>query len=140
MEILKIKTKNRELGSYGEREAERLLRKKGFKTRKRGFVALGHEIDLIAENKEYLVFVEVKTRSAGRTDPREPRPASAVGPEKQRSIIRAAKFYSATRGEGKKKRFDVIEVFVTQDERGKYQTDEIKHLESAFNYNTAYKL
>lgn len=139
MEILKIKTEKRRLGSFGEDAAAKLLRKKGYKILERGFVALGHEIDIIAENREYLIFVEVKTRTSGSIDPREPRPASAVGPEKQRSIISSAKFYPGMRGKEKKKRFDVIEVYASTDKKGKYRVDEIKHLESAFNYNTAYK-
>lgn len=139
MNILKIGTKKRELGDFGEREAEKLLRKKGFKIRERNFAAVGHEIDIIAENKEYLVFTEVKTRSADKTNSKEPRPASAVGPDKQRGIISTAKFYSAANGKGKKKRFDVIEVFVTEDSRGKRKVLDIKHLENAFNCDTAYK-
>ena len=65
MEILKIKTERRLLGNFGEKAARKLLKKEGYRIVKKNYVALGHEIDLIVKNKEYLVFVEVKTRSFG---------------------------------------------------------------------------
>ena len=58
MEILKIKTRNRRVGDIGEREAVKLLKRKKFKIIKRNYVAVNHEIDIIAENKEYQIFVE----------------------------------------------------------------------------------
>ena len=137
MNILKIKTPKRELGSLGEKMARRYLRRNGYRIKKKNFVADGHEIDIIAEDKEVLSFVEVKTRTIGHESPNEPRPASSVDPEKQRGIIKAARFYSAYNPTRKKKRFDIIEVYVNQiNER--YILAEIKHLKNTFNLNTAY--
>ena len=52
MEILKIKTRNRRVGDFGETAAEKLLKRKKFKIIHRNYVAVDHEIDIIAENKD----------------------------------------------------------------------------------------
>ena len=135
MEILKIKTRNRQLGDIGEDAAAKLLKKKKFKIIKRNYVAVNHEIDIIAEDKEYQIFVEVKCRDVGGTE----RPAAAVTPEKQRSIIRAASFYTGFNPSEKKKRFDVIEVY-TKTENGRTSVIKINHIEGAFTKNDAYKI
>ncbi len=137
MKILGIKTGKRLLGDFGERAARRFLRKNGYRVIKKNFVADSHEIDIIAEDKEYLAFVEVKTRSLGSEHPNEPRPASAVDAKKQRGIISAARFYTAYNPSQKKKRFDIIEVYVNSN-NGKYYLAEIKHLKNTFNLNTAF--
>lgn len=135
MEILKIKTRNRQLGDIGEDAAAKLLKKKKFKIIKRNYVAVNHEIDIIAEDKEYQIFVEVKCRDVGGTE----RPAAAVTPEKQRSIIRAASFYTGFNPSEKKKRFDVIEVY-TKTENGRTSVIKTNHIEGAFTKNDAYKI
>ena len=137
MQILKIRTEKRRLGDFGERAARRFLRRNGYRIVKRNFVANSHEIDVIATDKDNLVFVEVKTRTIGKENPNEPRPASSVNAEKQRSIISAARIYSAYNPTNKKKRFDVIEVYVKQN-NDKYSVAEIKHLKNTFNFNTAF--
>lgn len=128
MNILNILTGKRIVGNIGEDAAARFLKKKGYKILERNFVASGHEIDIIAGNKEYICFVEVKTRTQGLENPLEPRPASAVNAEKQRSIIAAAKAYFAYENREKRKRFDIIEVFVNEHKKVK----EITHIEDAF--------
>ena len=137
MEILKIKTEKALLGRYGEKMARRYLRRHGYKIVKKNFVAETNEIDIIAENKDTLAFVEVKTRTIGHENPNEPRPASSVDAKKQRGIIKAAGFYTAYNPSKKKKRFDIVEVYVNQN-NNKYSLAEIKHLINTFNVNTAY--
>ena len=137
MKILEIKTVKRLLGNFGERAACRYLKRNGYRIVKRNFVADSHEIDIIASNKDTLVFVEVKTRTIGKESPNEPRPASSVTPEKQRAIISAAKMYAAFNPTNKKKRFDVIEVYV-KDNLKRKRVAEIKHLVNTFNVNTAF--
>lgn len=138
MKILNIKTPKTLLGKYGEKMARRYLRKHGYKIIKKNFVAESNEIDIIAENRETLAFVEVKTRTTGHENPNEPRPASSVDQKKQRGIIKAATFYTAYNPTPKKKRFDIVEVYVNQKNR-KYSLAEIKHLINTFNLNTAYE-
>ena len=90
MEILKVKTKNRKVGDFGELAAEKLLKRKKFKIIHRNYVAAGHEIDIIAENKDTLIFVEVKTRNISEDDRFPTRPAAAVTREKRLAIVKAA--------------------------------------------------
>ena len=135
MKILDILTKKRIIGNTGEEAAVRLLKKKGYKILERNYVALGHEIDIIAQNKEYVIFVEVKTRTIGHENPKEPRPASAVTPKKQRSIIKTASFYFAYSQKNRHARFDVIEVYLADSG----EVAKILHLENTFNKNTAYE-
>ena len=137
MEILKLKTEKALLGRYGEKMARRYLRRHGYRIVKKNFVADSHEIDIIAENKDTLAFVEVKTRTVGIENPNEPRPASSVDAKKQRGIIKAARFYAAYNPTKKRKSFDIIEVYVNQNSK-RYSLAEIKHLIGTFNLNTAY--
>jgi len=135
MQILKADTERRRLGDFGEKEAVKFLRRQGYKIVKTNYVDRGHEIDIVAENREYLIFVEVKTRDVARTSSMEARPASAVDKKKQMSIITAAKYLCAVTRD-KKKRFDIIEVYVEM-EKDKPKVKDIKHLMGAFNLNTA---
>ena len=133
MNILKVLTERRKTGNVGEDAAAKFLRKHGYRILERNFAELGAEIDIIAKNREYYVFVEVKTRTLGHQSPKEPRPASSVTPEKQRKIITVAKWYLGTVPKGRKIRFDVIEVYLNEEK----EVQRIMHLENAFNYNTS---
>lgn len=134
MNILKVLTKKREVGNVGENAAAKLLKKKKYKILKRNYVALGHEIDIIACYGDELVFVEVKTRSEESLSQYEPRPASAVTPKKQADIIKTASYFHSGYGGNFRMRFDVIEV-ILKDKK----PHTINHLEAAFNKNTAYR-
>ncbi len=138
MEILKIKTEKRRTGDLGERAAARFLRWHGFKILERNYVAPGSEIDIIASDRQHVIFVEVKTRSIGTENPKEPRPASAVTPEKQRKIINAASYYKAYHPSNKKMRMDIIEVYV--ESRGsKQKVKKINHMIGAYD-RSSYKV
>ena len=135
MNILKVFTRQRKIGNFGEAAAAKLLKKKGYKILERNYVAFSSEIDIIAENKTTLAFIEVKTRTVEKENPREARPASAVTPDKQRKIINAAKCYIATHRTEKRISLDVIEVYLTSDGR----KGSVIHIENAFNRNSAYE-
>ena len=134
MKILEILTPKRKLGNYGEGAACRFLKRNGYKIKKRNYVVEGHEVDVIAESSDTLVFVEVKTRTVGKQNPKEPRPASSVTPDKQRKIITAAREYLTYNYTVKGIRFDVAEVFV--NEAGKVES--INYIENAFTRDTAF--
>ena len=136
MNILKVLTERRLTGNFGEDEAAKLLKKKGYKILAKNHVEGDGEIDIIAADSEFTVFVEVKTRRYGVDNPVEPRAAASVTPEKQRRIIKAAKTYLAYNPTDKKVRFDVIEVYY-DTEGAKRRVREINHLEGAFDLNTA---
>jgi putative endonuclease len=71
-----------DLGQTGEDEAAMHLLEKGYRILRRNWKAGRHEIDIIAETNEFIVFAEVKTRS----DNYLVDPSDAVTREKQRSI------------------------------------------------------
>ena len=133
MNILKILTPKRILGNKGELAAAKFLKASGYKILKRNYVALNGEIDIIAKNESTVVFVEVKSRTLGKESPKEARPASAVTPQKQRGIIKAAKCFLTRQKQSGRVRFDVIEVFF--EENGKLS--KINHLQNTFNADTA---
>lgn len=134
---MKTKTTT-EIGRYGEDLAAKLLRKKGYKILERNYRAGHNEIDIIAENKEYTVFVEVKTRSEHKIYGFEyGEPAHAVNLSKQRRTVAAARAYLYKRNgndeHGKMIRFDIIEVYL---KNRLFATSpallKIEHMEDAF--------
>ena len=135
MNILRVLTEKRKVGNAGEDAAALFLKKKGFKILERNYCPLDAEIDIIAENKDTIAFIEVKTRTIGKESYNEPRPASAVTPEKQRKIIKTAKYYLGTAPRDKHISLDVIEVYLTESKKAQ----EILHFENAFNLNSARK-
>ena len=120
-------------GNFGEEAAAKFLRKSNYRIVERNFSALGCEIDLIVKNRDFLVFVEVKTR---KLDPSAEtvytKPAAAVDLEKQQHIIKAAKCYLAQgKPKEKKCRFDVVEVYL--DPQSKSDSIlKIHHIPNAF--------
>ena len=137
MKILKILTPKRIIGNLGEREAVGFLRKKGYKILKKNYTALGAEIDIIASKDNVTAFIEVKTRNMKNLGYKESRPGASVTPEKQRKIIKAASYYQAHNNLKTRLRLDVIEVY-TEGEGRATRVKEIKHIEGAFDKNTAF--
>jgi putative endonuclease len=110
------------LGRRGEELAAGYLVKNGYTIRDRNWRSGKTEIDIIAENNAFIVFVEVKTRAADYQVP----PAEAVNVPKQRTIINAASNYINRNGLVKEARFDIITVIT----RG--TGPEIDHIENAY--------
>lgn len=113
-------------GALGEEYAAKALQKIGYKIEERNYHSKYGEIDIIASNSEYLLFVEVKTRSMKSWGlPRE-----AVNYSKQQKIIKTAYSYIAEFGMNAQPRFDVVEVYMnskTDDKPAK-----IIHIKGAF--------
>jgi putative endonuclease len=117
-------SESQSLGQKGEDFAAAYLQKAGYKIRHRNWKSGKKELDIVAENKDYIVFIEVKTRTDGYLV--EPEKAVAVR-EKQQSMIFVADTYIRRYDINKESRFDVITVIA------KGQTLEIEqHIESAF--------
>ncbi len=55
----------REIGIAGEDEAAKALKKKGYRIVEKNYRSRFGEIDIVAEEKGYLVFIEVKRRNYG---------------------------------------------------------------------------
>ena len=120
-------------GKWGERQAVRTLKKKRYKIiGQRVRVGKRDELDIIAKHGGVLIFVEVKTRKNETYG----RPFSAVNTAKRKHLSRAAVAYlKHNKIEPKYIRFDVIEVI---GEPG--AAAEIRHIENAFQLNSAYRL
>ncbi len=86
---MKWSLRRKQTGERGEELAARLLWKKGFRIIERNYRCDVGEIDLIAEDRGTVVFVEVKTRRSLASGA----PEEAVDREKRRRILRAAEWY-----------------------------------------------
>lgn len=120
-----------ETGRTGEDIAARYLEERGFRVMDRNYRFERSEVDLVCflpadryEDGGELVFVEVKTRrGTGFGLPEE-----AVGPEKRRHLVKAARAWLYERRmEGTPGRFDVISVLLKPD-----ADPDINHIENAF--------
>ncbi len=114
------------IGEYGEIVAARYLRKHGYIIVEGNYHCKFGEIDIVAEDKKYVVFVEVKTRSAGM----KYSPSDAVDSSKRAKIIASSQLYLKTYDLIRQPRFDIIEVYFQDDEPVK-----INHIENAFDSN-----
>lgn len=89
----------------GERMAEAFCALRGYEVVDRNVREGRGEIDLVARDRETVVFVEVKFRTGAD----RAAPLLAVGPKKREDVARAAALYLARRGlRGCPVRFDVI--------------------------------
>lgn len=115
------------LGSWGESVAAEYLRRKRYTLIAANYRCRLGEIDLIAENRTYLIFVEVKLRKSARfAQARE-----FVDHKKQERLKQTALLYLAQHEENTKQpRFDVIEIYAPNGLQTK--KPEIHHLEDAF--------
>lgn len=99
--------RNRELGDLGEDLAARYLSAHGYIILARKFRCRSGEIDIIALDKDVLVFVEVRSRS----DEEHGMPYETINREKRRHIRRVALFYQARHGLlDRDSRFDCVSV------------------------------
>src|SRR4030067_2650176 len=99
----------KELGKKGEELALRFLKKKGFRIIEKNYVCKMGEMDIIAREKDTLVFVEVKTRTSTTFGP----PQLAVNPKKQSQMSKVAlNFLKEKRLGDVKARFDVVAILL----------------------------
>ena len=114
-----------EAGRRGEERAARFLEQSGYRIRERNWRCPAGEIDLIAESGEYLVFVEVKTRSAQDAYA----PELAMTKRKQRRVRQLALRYIERAFHGQvpplQPRFDVVLVILGAEPK-------VEHLTNAF--------
>ena len=100
-----------ELGRWGEDEAERYLKRKGYTIVGRNFRCRYGEIDIIALEGTELVFIEVKTRRNLNYG----LPCESVTAAKIRHLRRAVAYYAATCPvRYRSVRLDVVEILATE--------------------------
>lgn len=113
---------NRQLGQNGEEIAEKFLIKQGYKILERNRHFLRYcEIDIIALDKDTLVFVEVKTRKSEICG----HPLEAITKTKYKNIRTGLSLYLQENPNYKKFRIDVISVLLKPKL-------EIKHLKNIY--------
>ena len=110
-----------ETGRIGEDIATIYLQQSGYTIIERNFECKIGEIDIIAKDKNEIVFIEVKTRASALYG----LPKEAVDQTKKKHIYRSAEFYIYIRHlENYPVRIDVIEVYKKQ---GKFKVHHIKN-------------
>lgn len=123
MQSNKIKT----IGHWGEEQAVKYLKQKGYRIAERNFTCRFGEIDIIAIDHREIVFVEVKTRKNDQyAEAKE-----FVGSSKQRRVLNAASVWLSKDKSGLDLRFDVIEVYGEMDRPSR--SVRINHIKNAFD-------
>lgn len=89
--MIYLKSNTRNTGTSYERKVAEYLEQQGLVILKHNYRCRQGEIDLIARDKEYLVFVEVKYRSQNRAG----YSLDAVNPAKQKKISKVARYFLA---------------------------------------------
>jgi len=112
----------RQLGNIGEDIACQFLVRKGFTIIERNYLRAWGEIDIIAEKKGIVRFIEVKsvTRENLPDVTRENddyRPEEQVHPTKLKKIARTAEMYMNAKGNNREYQIDVIGVFIDPKRR-----------------------
>ena len=119
-----------EVGKLGEKAARKFLKKRGYRIREKGFRCHHGEIDIVAQKKDWLVFVEVRTKSNLEFGT----PEESITQAKKEKLIASALTYTSTHKDlpplwridvvaielddkGKPKRIELIENAIEQVSR-----------------------
>lgn len=114
------------LGKLGEEFVAGYIKQKGYFIARRNYRSSRGEIDIIAENAEYVAFIEVKLRSknAGYF------PREAITKDKKRRLVHAARDYMYKSHSCLIARFDIAEVILNDDTDVK--NADLNYFENAF--------
>ncbi|CDZ74909.1 Hypothetical protein ING2D1G_0750 [Peptoniphilus sp. ING2-D1G] len=112
---------NKNIGNFGEEKSVDYLINKNYKILDRNYRALGKEIDIIAMDKNILVFIEVKTRNSKKFG----NASEAVDYFKIKNIVTASLNYAVSKNLTEYQiRYDIIEYYIKEHH--------INHIENAF--------
>ncbi len=114
--------KKKEFGLKGESLAVHFLKERHYEILEQNWYYKHKEIDIIAAIEEFLVIIEVKTRSSEGIET----PNELVSRKKQRFLIDATEAYIHEKDIEKEARFDVIFVYFENGE------PKLEHIEDAF--------
>ena len=117
---------SRLLGRWGEALAADHLRRAGYQIVAANWHSRFGEIDLIAADREYLCFVEVKLRKSAAFGGA----GEFVDRRKQDKLRLTAEFYLSQHPTRLQPRFDVIEIYAPQGTGTK--APRVRHIENAF--------
>lgn len=114
---------NQLIGKYGEDVVIPYLKKNQYQILVRNFRCKQGEIDVIAKEKEELVFIEVKARSSSLYG----NPIDGVNRKKQKCLYRSAQYFLYKYHlEKEAVRFDVIGIYIKNQD---YKMNHIKNVE-----------
>lgn len=114
----------RQIGDKGEDIAAAYLESKDWIIIDRNYFFEKAEVDIVATDRNYIIFVEVKTRSSTYFG----RPEEYVTPAKEQNIKKAAEAWTYERKmETALVRFDIVSIVQSGNE-----APEITHFEDAF--------
>jgi len=111
-----------ELGKKGEQLAVNFLQKNGYKILHRNWRFKKAEVDIIAQKKDVLAIVEVKTRSSNYFGD----PQDFVNPKKIKLLVEAINEYVVSKDLDVEVRFDIIAITKQNNQFN------ITHLKDAF--------
>lgn len=118
--------KRKAVGDLGEKLAAEYLKKRGYRILETNFRCREGEIDIIAQDKDYLVFVEVRTRRGSEFGT----PEESVTTAKKEKLTSVALAYLQThRKSPPLQRFDVVAIEL--DREGK--SSRIELIENAIS-------
>lgn len=123
----------KDIGNIGERAAARYLRREGYRILARNCHCGKNELDIVARNRTYIAFVEVKTLTFDSPETVDRRPSLAVDMAKRRRTVEAARAYLHAHPTKLCPRLDVIEVYLNRAKRMK--PFKIHHIQDAFSAN-----
>lgn len=118
--------RNNLTGAWGEEIAAKYLQKKGFQIQAIGYRCRYGEVDIIASNRKFLVFTEVKLRKNDNFA----RAHEFVDIYKQNRLRTTAAFYLDGNRTKLQPRFDVIEIYAPDGVAT--VRPKIVHMEAAF--------
>jgi len=113
---------NQDFGNDGEQLAVDYLKKKSYEILETNWRFKHKEIDIIAKYNNFLIIIEVKTRSVNYLI----EPYVAVDRKKQKDLIIAANAYVVKKDLDIEVQFDIISIVITPKE------SKIEHIEDAF--------
>ena len=129
-------TQKQILGRLGEDIAADYLEKNGYRIVRRNQRFGKNELDIVCEDDDFIVFVEVKTRSCLYPESGDfGIPSRAVDEGKRKNTVKASRDYLAQSYINKQPRIDVIEVYMLE-QKSEFKTPtvlKVNHIRNAFD-------
>jgi len=110
-----MKRKNLEVGYLGETIGKKYLQKKGYRIIEKNYKTKYAEIDLVAQDKKTLVFVEVRTKVGEQFGS----PEESFNRSKRRKLIKNAIAYTTIKNYDKSYRIDAVCIVLDEKKRVK---------------------
>lgn len=118
---MKTAPTHRAIGDAGEDAVARYLKRRGYRILARNYTVKSKEIDIIARRFSYIAFIEVKTRKKETDTEKYGHAQDAVNEKKRAHLRYAASRYLASHPTRLKPRFDIAEVYYTEDKKRKFK-------------------